>query len=235
MPPVIIAHRTCPEHAPENSLEGVLRAWELGADAVEVDVRLSRDGIPILMHDPTPQRTARLRRPVRFASSIDLRRARLANDEPIPFLAEALSTLPAELRIALDLKTPHAAAATVAEVRNQNLQERTLLWSEHAAAVRYCADREPAIEASLLRDAHSRRGLSRFLRDATACGARGISVHWTAVTPELAKRARVCGLALYSWCTEVLPAPAKLSLLQGVVTDWPADVRASMTQLPEVP
>jgi glycerophosphoryl diester phosphodiesterase len=211
-----------------------VRAWDLGADVVEIDVRLTRDGIPVLMHDPTPRRTARARRPVRFASCNTLRRARLANDEPIPLLAEALSVMPAELRVAIHLKAPNAGAAAIAEVRNQNVEQRTLLWSEHAATVGYCTNRAPAIEASLLRDTHSRRGLTRFLRDATACGARGVSVHWSAVTPELSERTRERGLALYSWCRETVPAPAKLSLLQGVVTDWPAEARAAMTQLPEV-
>ena len=51
MPPVIIAHRTSPRDAPENSLEGIRRSAELGADYVEVDVRLTRDGVPVMLHD----------------------------------------------------------------------------------------------------------------------------------------------------------------------------------------
>ncbi len=56
----IIAHRTCPRHATENSLEGIRKAAELGADGVEIDVQRTLDGVPILMHDKTLWRTAGL-------------------------------------------------------------------------------------------------------------------------------------------------------------------------------
>ena len=42
--PLVIAHRACPHYAAENSLDGIARAARLGADAVEIDVRLTRDG-----------------------------------------------------------------------------------------------------------------------------------------------------------------------------------------------
>ena len=51
MPPVIIAHRTSPRDAPENSLAGIRRSAELEADYVEIDVRLTRDGVPVMLHD----------------------------------------------------------------------------------------------------------------------------------------------------------------------------------------
>ena len=57
MPPVIIAHRTSPLDAPENSLEGIRRSAELGADYVEIDVRLTRDGVPVMLHDGLLLRT----------------------------------------------------------------------------------------------------------------------------------------------------------------------------------
>ena len=60
MPALIIAHRACPQHAPENSIAGIRRAAELGADGVEVDVQRTLDGVPILMHDSTLGRSAGL-------------------------------------------------------------------------------------------------------------------------------------------------------------------------------
>ncbi len=57
MPPVIIAHRTSPRDAPENSLAGIARSAELGADYVEIDVRLTRDGVPVMLHDALLLRT----------------------------------------------------------------------------------------------------------------------------------------------------------------------------------
>jgi glycerophosphoryl diester phosphodiesterase len=50
-PPFVWAHRGASDLAPENTLEAFLLAGELGADGIELDVRLTRDGVPVLVHD----------------------------------------------------------------------------------------------------------------------------------------------------------------------------------------
>ena len=52
-PPLITAHAACKGHAPENTLAGVRAALDLGADAIEIDVRCTSDGVPVLLHDAT--------------------------------------------------------------------------------------------------------------------------------------------------------------------------------------
>ncbi len=58
--PLIIGHRGARASAPENTLPGIVEAARQGARMVEVDVKLTRDGVPILMHDDTLSRTAGL-------------------------------------------------------------------------------------------------------------------------------------------------------------------------------
>ncbi len=53
----VVGHRGAAAHAPENTLASLRRAHELGADWVEFDVKLTRDGVPILMHDAKLKRT----------------------------------------------------------------------------------------------------------------------------------------------------------------------------------
>jgi glycerophosphoryl diester phosphodiesterase len=55
--PVIIAHRGNSFHAPENTLEAARLGWEAGADAWELDVQLTRDGVPVVLHDSSLLRT----------------------------------------------------------------------------------------------------------------------------------------------------------------------------------
>ncbi len=55
--PVIIAHRGDSFHAPENTLEAARLAWEAGAPAWELDVQLTRDGVPVVVHDESLLRT----------------------------------------------------------------------------------------------------------------------------------------------------------------------------------
>ncbi len=55
--PLIVAHRGDSFHAPENTLEAARLAWEAGAPAWELDVQLTRDGVPVVLHDESLSRT----------------------------------------------------------------------------------------------------------------------------------------------------------------------------------
>ncbi len=70
----VIAHRGASHLAPENTLASVELAWRLGADAVEVDVRLTRDGRIVAIHDETTDRTAGTHLEVATTHSSQLRR-----------------------------------------------------------------------------------------------------------------------------------------------------------------
>jgi glycerophosphoryl diester phosphodiesterase len=100
--PEIIGHRGAKSNAPENTIAGFRRALEEGASWVEFDVKLSRDGVPVLIHDETLERTTSGRGAVR---DLDVAALKLVDagcpmqfgsrfkDERIPTLAEALEFL----------------------------------------------------------------------------------------------------------------------------------------------
>ena len=56
----IVGHRGNPAYAPENTMESFRQALAAGAECVELDVRLSADGVAVVMHDPTVDRTTNL-------------------------------------------------------------------------------------------------------------------------------------------------------------------------------
>ena len=62
--PLIIGHRGASAVAPENSMAAFEAAIAAGADGIEFDVHLSRDGVPVIIHDETLQRTHGLRKRV---------------------------------------------------------------------------------------------------------------------------------------------------------------------------
>jgi glycerophosphoryl diester phosphodiesterase len=187
---LVVAHRTLPQDAPENSLAGIRLAGSSGADAVEVDVRRTSDGVPVLLHDPLLRRMTGVGWPVRWSPWRIVRRLRLAGtDERVPSRAAALEALPPGLSMALDLKDPGCAPVAVDVVRRLAREDRVLLWSQHEQAVRWCARHAPEMECSLLRDAMTDAAEARFLRDAVAFGAKGISVHWDRATPDLVRTA----------------------------------------------
>lgn len=229
--PLVVARATCPHHAPENSLLGIQRAGELGADVVEVDVRLSIEGRPVLLHDRTLHRTTGRLGPPYLRREATLRAQEIGDGERVPSFAAALAALPDRLRLAVDVKVPRAVHPVLEEVVRRDAEDRVLLWAHHPSVVRFCADRHPGIEASLLSTAATPRRLRSLSASAARCRASGVSVHWDALTPDLAAEVRRRGLRLYSWCRTPDPDAARLRLVDGVLTDWPDVSRAAVDGL----
>lgn len=110
--PEIIGHRGCSDEAPENTLPSIRLAWEQGADAVEIDVYLTRDSGILAMHDPTPKRYNGVERPPHELSRAELEKMdfgawkhpRWAGTKPA-FFEEILATIPPGKRLVTEIKT----------------------------------------------------------------------------------------------------------------------------------
>lgn len=121
--PKVIGHRGAAAHAPENTLAGFLRAAQLGARWVELDVQLTADGVPVVFHDDGLERTTDGEGRLLETSLVQLRRldagARFAPQfagERVPTLAEALTTIAgAGLGVCLEIKAGEARGAVTAE------------------------------------------------------------------------------------------------------------------------
>jgi glycerophosphoryl diester phosphodiesterase len=233
--PLLIAHRTCPKHGPENSIAGIRSADELGADMVEIDVRGTRDRERVLMHDRFTRRTAGGLWIVSRTSLSRIRALRLkaaAEQEQSsrpPLLREALAAVGTRMGVAVEVKDPRIASGTLADIREAGMGDRTLLWSYSERVVKWLVRHAPEIEVSLLRDTRTIKQHRRFLSDAGALGARGLSICWYAVDRAFAAGARSRGLSLYSMCEAVEPDPQTARLLRGIITDWPREARAALT------
>ncbi|MEG3631372.1 glycerophosphodiester phosphodiesterase [Streptomyces poriticola] len=128
-PVTAVAHRGDPYRFRENTLDSLRSALRRGADAVEIDVRLTRDGVPVLLHDASLKRLWEQDRPLQALSAAELRGLTAGR---VPTLAEALAATEGS-RVMLDLPgTPDARAVRriVAEVRACGAAHR----------VYYCAD-----------------------------------------------------------------------------------------------
>lgn len=121
-PLVAVAHRGASGHAPENTLSAIDAADELGAETVEVDVQLTADGEPVLMHDASLERTTDIEEVHPELDSYDIADLTLEQlegvdagrwfdpafeGEPVPTFAEALDRLESlELNLFLEIKDP---------------------------------------------------------------------------------------------------------------------------------
>ncbi len=120
----VIAHRGESAHAPENTMAAFERAVRLGADALEFDVRLSADGVAVVHHDPTLERTTSGAGPVSARTVAELRAldagARFTRDGGrsfpfrgtgvrVPTLDEVLGAWPAT-PVLIEIKVAEASA-----------------------------------------------------------------------------------------------------------------------------
>ena len=230
---VVIAHRTLPRDAAENSLAGIRKAAEQKADYVEVDIRRTRDGVPVLLHDPNLLRTAWRPRRIRSMTLDDVARVKLRGGHVLPTLADALAAAPDDLGFALDTKDPGAAPATLAAVERAQVEDRVLLWSKHEEAVRHYVARAPeGVEVALLRDTKSAVETDRYLDDAVALGATAVSVHESVLDDDLVERAHDKGLTIHCWFQSLKVQAAKAAVpVDGIVTDWPLDAARRLDAL----
>ncbi|MFB9768441.1 glycerophosphodiester phosphodiesterase [Lactiplantibacillus modestisalitolerans] len=105
---LIYGHRGVPVKFPENSLAGFAYAIAHQIDGLEFDVHLTRDRVPVIMHDERIDRTTNGRGRIIDYSLAELRQFTLANGEPIPALAELLALVAAKpVHLNLELKTDH--------------------------------------------------------------------------------------------------------------------------------
>lgn len=91
-PPLILGHRGCSGEAPENTMAAFQLALDQGADGIELDIFLSKDGHLVVTHDESLLRLTGLDRQTRELTLSELRRLDFGNGEKIPTLDQVLET-----------------------------------------------------------------------------------------------------------------------------------------------
>ncbi|MFJ4483906.1 glycerophosphodiester phosphodiesterase [Streptomyces longwoodensis] len=199
-----VAHRGDPYRFRENTLDSLRSALRLGADAVEIDVRLTRDGVPVLLHDDTLNRLWEHDRPLRALSAAEVHGV---TGGRVPTLAEALAATDGS-RVMLDLpgtREVRAARRVVDAVREAGAQDR----------VYYCADAEAMLAV---------RGADPSAEIALTCTSlapprpalldavrpRWLNYRWSLVDRALAARVHRSGLLLSVWTPDTRRAMRRL-------------------------
>ncbi len=108
--PKIMGHRGAKAYEPENTLRSVRKALDLGVQAVEIDIHLSRDGRLIVIHDATVDRTTNGKGRVSDLSWKELRRLDAGLGEPLPVLEEVVALVRGRAHLFIELKDPKAVA-----------------------------------------------------------------------------------------------------------------------------
>ncbi len=208
----IVAHRGVPTDVPENTMAGFQRALELGADAVEMDVRLTRDGVPVLFHNFYLQGRTNASGPVFALTWDELRRLELTGGDSadscrIPALREVLEAFAGRLGLEIELKGPEPE---VAEIVASELQPFRHLWetmevTSYEPALLLAMGRLcPGLAIDLLqRRSEDWMGLDVVehvaIQSGRLAGARAVHLHPTQLSPQVVGAVRAAGMDVHSW------------------------------------
>ena len=204
-----LAHRGDWRHVPENSVPAFRAAMEVpGCDGIELDVRLSGEGTPVVIHDATLARVQRLPGRVRDLDDAALEAA------GVPTLASTLSAVPADAFVDVELKGddhgPPTAAVLLAA--RGDAPARAVVSSFDPPSLVTMRELLPDWPRWLNADALAPATL--FLALGLGCAA--VSIRWQAVTPETMRRAHEAGIEVAAWTVRQTATADRLERL-GVV------------------
>jgi len=145
--PLVFAHRGGSALAPENTMAAFANGLTLGADGLELDVHLSNDGVVVVHHDATLDRTTSLTGPIAARSAADLAHA------DVPALADVLAAFrDTPLIIELKVNRPAMASAVVAVLRQMRAIERVCVGSFGLRVLQAVRQLEPSLATSAARE-----------------------------------------------------------------------------------
>jgi glycerophosphoryl diester phosphodiesterase len=135
--PLLFAHRGAPAELPENTLASFHRGLELGADILELDVHMTRDGTVVVSHDPDGQRLAGVPAAIRTSTLAEVERWDLGGGARVPTLEAVLAAFPTTpLNIDIKQREPDMVPAIVDLLRRAHATDRVLLTSFSTRTVR---------------------------------------------------------------------------------------------------
>lgn len=224
--PLIIGHRGAAAVAPENTLVSFERAIKEGAHGIEFDVRLARDLVPVVIHDPSLRRTALREGAISTLTSDELREVNvgawfnhsfpaLAREEyaraTIPTLAEVFELFTTgDAILYVEMKcAPTEASAIAAEVvnlvREYGLSRRVVVESFMLSAVAEIKRIDPSIRTAALFEPKlvpPSPSMRRIFAEAAECRADELALHRLLATRRTTTEAKRRGLSVAVWTVD---------------------------------
>lgn len=246
--PLIIAHRGDSSHAPENTLAAFRRAIDAGADGIELDVRLSRDGVAVVCHDSSLKRTGLTKGKVADFTADELKKIdvgswfniRVPKKADPEFRKENVQTLAATMEflkdfsglVYIELKCKDAdveklSRAVCDVICGSAMLSQIIVKSFKLQAIPYIKAMCPQVRTAALFAPKIRNILRKdkhLVRIAEQLGADEISLHFTLATRKFMKKAGQRNLPVTIWTADSprwIRRGIKLGL-NAIITNDPA-------------
>lgn len=233
MKPKVIAHRGASVEAPENSLAAFQRAIDAGADMIELDVRLTRDGAVVVLHDGSLERTTTGRGAVHELTLEQVRQAHVLAPgggvyeprESPPLLLEALELARGKVGVNVEIKgvperSDELVAGVLAAIDASGVAPEELIISsfDHGLLARIAALRHDLALAPLF---------SRPVEQWESLPGAGLHPHHALVDEAFMTAARRAGRFVNVWTVNEPARQLELVRLgvDGIITDDPRSLR----------
>ena len=244
-PVEIIAHRGASHIAPENTLAAVELGWRKGADAVEIDIRLTGDGRIVLSHDGTTERTAPGTELVVGETSLErLRELDVGRwkgerwaGERMPTLGQVLRTVPEGKRLFIEIKGGPEIVPELARVLNgsEKEPEQLVVIGFNERTVERAKEALPELEVYLLSGLSRNEETGRWepsteelIERAERIDADGLNLRAVpALDAGMVRAIKEHGLGVYAWTVNSPRVARRLTQagIDGITTDRPGWLR----------
>ncbi|HWB01979.1 MAG TPA: glycerophosphodiester phosphodiesterase [Verrucomicrobiales bacterium] len=245
----IIAHRGASHDAPENTVAAFKLGYEQKADAVELDIYLSKDGEVVVMHDKTTKRTAGADKPVAEQTLAELRAldagkwkdAKFAG-ERIPTLKESLATVPAGKRLFIEIKCGPEVLVPMQNVLKESAlsRDQLVIICFQEATLRKARPLFPDLQLYWLvswpKDKAGQPPVAKpkvedLIATAKSAGFNGLNLESTfPIDKAFTDKVTAAGLKLYTWTVDDPKLAASLTAagVAGITTNRPEWLREQL-------
>lgn len=191
---MIIGHRGAAALEPENTLLSIARAMEIGVDAVEIDVRLSKDKEIVVIHDSTVDRTTNGTGPVSSYTLKEMKKLDAGKGETIPTLQEVIDLIGNKVRLVIELKEEGTERRVVELTKRNNLDDNVYVISFWHRLVKTAKEMDSRIKTGVLLV-----GCPVDVCIATQASADALVMEYTFVNRKFVEIAHKEGLKVFIW------------------------------------
>lgn len=223
----IYAHRGNSADYPENTMSAFRSAIELGADGIELDVHLTRDGVPVVIHDADVARTTSGQGMVSDFYLADLKKLDAGRGEHIPTFEEVALLTRGKTRLDIEIKGA-GAEAPVLQMLHDWPRDAWLISSFDWDVLRHCRRLDPDITLWVLSDSATEEAIMV----AHEVGAPALALHQGLIDGDIAARLREEQLGFMAWTVNDPLRAATLRDLgaAALCTDDPATMIAALSK-----
>lgn len=238
----IVAHRGASKDAPENTLPAFKQAWLQGADAIEGDFHLTRDGEIVCVHDANIRHYTQKNLDVKNLTLAELKQLDFGHwydkqfaGTRIPTFKEVIATIPKQKRIFIEIKSDaRLVPGLIDQIRASSLELRQIVIISFQQDVIKAVEKQfPELKTFwLTRFKISNEGTlqpppSSVLRTLKKLGTDGLSTHHDNLSGELVKSFQKAGYEYHVWTVDEIPRAKELIEMgvQSITTNAPKKMR----------